>query len=253
MSRISQRYTRRQILGIIGISIIGNWWLKSEAKEPTNRINDMTNIQIDSTIGYENGKYVLPPLPYAYDALEPFMDEASVRLHHDKHHAGYVAGANAAAEKLREIADGKLDASATTNWVRALSFNLSGHVLHSIFWTNMTPTPKPAPEGALAEAINQKFGSLEAMLKTFKAASLGVEGSGWGILGLDPLSKTLIICGAEKHQNVEVPGIIPLLVCDVWEHAYYLKHQNMRANYIEDFCKLINWDDVENRYLCAIG
>lgn len=102
----------------------------------------MTKKQNPSTIGYADGKYVLPPLPYAYDALEPVLDEKTVRIHHDKHHAAYVAGANAAAEKLREIADGKLDASATTNWVRNLSFNVSGHVLHTIYWTNMTPDPK---------------------------------------------------------------------------------------------------------------
>lgn len=91
------------------------------------------------------------------------------------------------------------------------------------------------------------------MMKEFKAAALGVEGSGWGILGVDPMSKTLVICGAEKHQNVEIPGLVPLLVCDVWEHAYYLKHQNARANYIEDFCRLINWDDVEGRYKDAMA
>ena len=168
-------------------------------------------------------------------------------------YAAYVAGANAAAEKLREIADGKLDASATTNWVRNLSFNASGHVLHTIYWTNMTPDPKKEPQGPLADAIKEKFGSLEAMMKEFKAASQGVEGSGWGILGVDPISKTLVICGAEKHQNLEIPGLVPILVCDVWEHAYYLKHQNLRADYIEDFCRLINWDDVERRYQEAMA
>lgn len=96
---------------------------------------------------YADGQYVLPPLPYAYDALEPLMDEATLHLHHDKHHAAYVAGANTAVQKLREITEGKLDAAQTTNWVRALSFNESGHVLHTIFWTNMSPTPKTAPEG----------------------------------------------------------------------------------------------------------
>ena len=105
----------------------------------------------------------------------------------------------------------------------------------------------------MVDAIKEKFGSLEAMMKEFKAASQGVEGSGWGILGVDPISKTLVICGAEKHQNLEIPGLVPILVCDVWEHAYYLKHQNLRADYIEDFCRLINWDDVERRYQEAMA
>ena len=118
----------------------------------------MTKQQDPSTIGYADGKYVLPPLPYAYDALEPMLDEKTVRIHHDKHHAAYVAGANAAAEKLREIADGKLDASATTNWVRNLSFNASGHVLHTIYWTNMTPDPKKEPQGSLVDAIKEITG-----------------------------------------------------------------------------------------------
>ena len=190
---------------------------------------------------------------YRDGTLTLLLDEKTVRIHHDKHHAAYVAGANAAAEKLREIADGKLDASATTNWVRNLSFNVSGHVLHTIYWTNMTPDPKKEPQGPLVDAIKEKFGSLEAMMKEFKAASQGVEGSGWGILGVDPMSKTLVICGAEKHQNLEIPGLVPILVCDVWEHAYYLKHQNLRADYIEDFCRLINWDDVERRYQEAMA
>lgn len=117
----------------------------------------------------------------------------------------------------------------------------------------MTPDPKKGPQGPLVDAIKEKFGSLEAMMKEFKAASQGVEGSGWGILGVDPMSKTLVICGAEKHQNLEIPGLVPILVCDVWEHAYYLKHQNLRADYIEDFCRLINWDDVERRYQEAMA
>ncbi len=212
----------------------------------------MTKKEDPATIGFIDGQYVLPPLPYDYNALEPLMDEKTVRIHHDKHHAAYVAGANAAAEKLRLIANGKLDESETTHWVRALSFNVSGHVLHTIFWTNMCPDGCKKPIGDLMKAIEEKFGSFGGMMKQFKAAAMGVEGSGWGILGLDPISKTPVICGAEKHQNIEIPGLIPLLVCDVWEHAYYLKHQNARAAYLDDFCALINWKNVEERYACAM-
>ena len=244
---------RRRFIALSSLAALGTISQARATGPSIQPQHKMTKQQDPSTIGYADGKYVLPPLPYAYDALEPMLDEKTVRIHHDTHHAAYVAVANAAAEKLREIADGKLDASATTNWVRNLSFNASGHVLHTIYWTNMTPDPKKEPQGPLVDAIKEKFGSLEAMMKEFNAASQGVEGSGWGILGVDPISKTLVICGAEKHQNLEIPGLVPILVCDVWEHAYYLKHQNLRADYIEDFCRLINWDDVERRYQEAMA
>ena len=182
---------RRRFIALSSLAALGTISQARATGPSIQPQHKMTKQQDPSTIGYADGKYVLPPLPYAYDALEPMLDEKTVRIHHDKHHAAYVAGANAAAEKLREIADGKLDASATTNWVR--------------------------------------------------------------ILGVDPISKTLVICGAEKHQNLEIPGLVPILVCDVWEHAYYLKHQNLRADYIEDFCRLINWDDVERRYQEAMA
>lgn len=208
----------------------------------------MTTDQDPSTIGYIDGKYVLPPLPYAYNALEPMLDEQTIKIHHDKHHASYVTGANLANEKLRAIANGTLDPATTSHWIRALSFNLSGHILHTIYWTNMSSEPKKIPQGALMDAIKTNFGSLSSMMKIFKATSQGVEGSGWGILGVEPISHTPVICGIEKHQSQLIPGITPILVCDVWEHAYYLKHQNLRANYIETFCNLINWDNVEHRY-----
>lgn len=202
---------------------------------------------------YDGDKYVLPPLPYAYDALEPHIDAETMKLHHDKHHASYVKGANTAVEKLREIADGKADASLTTHWVRQLAFNGSGHSMHCIFWKNMTPDPKAAPEGALADAIKNSFGSYDGFVRAFKAACSGVEGSGWGVLGYDPISKKLVILGLEKHQNLTMMGITPLLVCDVWEHAYYLKHKNDRGAYIDSFMKVINWNDVEARYAKASG
>ena len=215
---------RRRFIALSSLAALGTISQARATGPSIQPQHKMTKQQDPSTIGYADGKYVLPPLPYAYDALEPMLDEKTVRIHHDKHHAAYVAGANA-----------------------------SGHVLHTIYWTNMTPDPKKEPQGPLVDAIKEKFGSLEAMMKEFKAASQGVEGSGWGILGVDPISKTLVICGAEKHQNLEIPGLVPILVCDVWEHAYYLKHQNLRADYIEDFCRLINWDDVERRYQEAMA
>lgn len=206
----------------------------------------MKNLYFPQEI-YNGSEYVLPELPYAYDALEPYVDEATVRLHHDKHHAAYVAGANAALAKLKEIAEGTGDAALTTHWVRQLSFHESGHILHSILWNNMTPDPQGPPTGKLAEAINESFGSLDNCIKLLKAASTGVEGSGWGILGYDSSTGKLRVLGFEKHQNLTAPGLIPILVLDVWEHAYYLKHQNNRAGHVDDYIQIINWDDVAKR------
>lgn len=198
--------------------------------------------------GYFEGEYTLPPLPYAYDALEPLLDAETLKLHHDKHHAAYVAGANAACKALREIAEGKKDASLAPLYVRQLAFNEAGNVLHTIYWTNMSPDPQSSPQGDLAKAIQQKFGSFDGMMMLFRATSQSIQGSGWGALALEPVSRELVVVGYEKHENGVIPGAIPLLVCDVWEHAYYLKHQNNRAGYIDDFIRLIDWKNVEERF-----
>jgi len=194
----------------------------------------------------------LPPLPYDYDALEPYIDEQTMRLHHDIHHNGYVAGLNNAEAKLAE-ARAASDFALVKHWSREAAFHGSGHLLHSIFWPNMiAPSQaKPAPEGALAEAIDRDFGSFEAYKAQFIAASGAVEGSGWGILAYRPADDTLVVLTAEKHQNLTQWGVVPLLVLDVWEHAYYLKYQNRRGEYVKNFFNIINWDDVAGRYASA--
>ena len=194
----------------------------------------------------------LAPLPYAYDALEPYIDEQTMRLHHDIHHAGYVAGLNNAEAKLaaaREAGDFAL----VKHWSREAAFHGSGHLLHSIFWPNMIAASeaKAAPGGALAEAIARDFGSFEAFKAQFIAAAIAVEGSGWGILAYRPADDALVVLTAEKHQNLTQWGVIPLLVLDVWEHAYYLKYQNRRGEYVKSFFNIINWDDVAARYAIA--
>ena len=191
----------------------------------------------------------LPPLPYAYDALEPYIDEQTMHLHHDIHHKGYVDGLNAAEAKLAD-ARAAGDFSAVKHLSREAAFHGSGHLLHSIFWPNLIAASKAnaAPDGALAEAIERDFGSFEAFKGHFTAASVAVEGSGWGILAYRPADDTLVILTAEKHQNLTQWGVIPLLVLDVWEHAYYLKYQNRRAEYVKGFFNIINWDDVATRY-----
>jgi Fe-Mn family superoxide dismutase len=194
----------------------------------------------------------LPPLPYAYDALEPYIDAQTMRLHHDIHHAGYVKGLNTAEERLAQAREAS-DFALIKHWSREAAFHGSGHLLHSIFWPNMiaASAAKSAPEGALAEAIDRDFGSFDAFKAQFKAASNAVEGSGWGILAYRPADDSLVVLTAEKHQNLTQWGVIPLLVLDVWEHAYYLKYQNRRGEYVENFFNIINWDDVAKRYESA--
>ena len=189
----------------------------------------------------------LPPLPYAYNALEPHIDEATMKLHHDKHHLAYVTGLNNAEAKLAEARE-KNDFALVKHWERELAFHGAGHFLHCIFWENMSPNGGGEPTGALAEAINKKFGSYASFLAHFKAAATAVEASGWALLVKNNTTNSLEILTSEKHQNLSQWVVKPLLVIDVWEHAYYLKYQNNRAAYVEAFTKVINWDDVAERF-----
>ncbi len=193
--------------------------------------------------------YVLPPLPYPYDALEPTIDAATMKLHHDIHHAGYVKGLNAALEKLAEARKGG-DYAAVKALSREVAFHGSGHLLHCCFWTNMTPS-KAEAKGALKAMVERDFGSLDAFKAQFGNAAKQVEGSGWGILAFEPLSRRLLVLEAEKHQNLSVWGVHPLLVLDVWEHAYYLKYNNRRPEYVDAFWNIVNWDDVAARLEAA--
>jgi Fe-Mn family superoxide dismutase len=201
----------------------------------------------ESEVGFADGKFVLPPLPYAYDALEPAIDKATMTLHHDKHHESYVKGANAALEKLAGIAGGEVDAALAQHWTEQLAFHASGHVLHIVFWNSMS-AKGGKPSGKLAEALTASFGSQEKFEKLFSATAAAVQGSGWAILGYHPLTKGLHVIQAEKHQDVTIQGLQPLLALDVWEHAYYLKYQNKRADYIKAFLGIINWEGLSAKF-----
>ncbi len=195
-------------------------------------------------------KYELPPLPYPYEALEPHIDAQTMHLHHDIHHLGYVNGLNGALGKLEEARQSG-DFGLVKHWEREAAFHGSGHFLHSIFWQNMGPGKGGQPSGALAEQIRKDFGSFEAFQKQFTAAAGAVEGSGWAMLCWEPNAGTLTILMAEKHQNLTQWGVVPLLVLDVWEHAYYLKYQNRRPEYIKAWWNVVNWDDVAARLQAA--
>ena len=189
----------------------------------------------------------LPALPYDYNALEPHIDEQTMRLHHDKHHLAYVNGLNAAEAKLAEARE-KNDFALVKHWERELAFHGAGHFLHTIFWKNMSPKGGGEPTGKLAEAISRKFGSFASFQAQFKAAATAVEASGWALLVKNELTHDLEILTAEKHQNLSQWTVKPLLVIDVWEHAYYLKYQNNRAAYVEAFTKVIDWNYVASRF-----
>ncbi|MFP4356636.1 MAG: superoxide dismutase [Phycisphaerae bacterium] len=199
----------------------------------------------------KQGTYSLPELPYAYDALEPLYDQQTLRIHHDKHHAGYVRGLNSVLEKL-DAARKSGDLESIKALSRGLAFHGSGHVLHTIFWNSMTPGGSE-PSRQLQSMMNGSFGSVKACQSQFAAATKAVEASGWGVLAWEPIANKLLVMQAEKHQNLTIWGVLPLLVCDVWEHAYYLKYQNNRGQWVDNFMKLANWDYASKRLASIRG
>jgi superoxide dismutase, Fe-Mn family len=191
--------------------------------------------------------YTLPDLPYDYAALEPALIGQIMELHHDKHHAAYVKGANDTLEQLAEAGE-SASPTTTVGLEKTLAFNLSGHVLHSIFWQNLSPDGGDRPDGELADAINESFGSFEAFSKRLTTATTGVQGSGWGVLGYEPVSGELIIEQLYDHHGNVGLGSTPLLVFDAWEHAYYLQYYNVRPDYVSRLWSVVNWPDVARRY-----
>ena len=193
----------------------------------------------------------LPPLPYDYNALDPYYSEEILRLHHDKHHAAYVTGLNAAEDKVQAMLKAG-DFAAANSLANDLAFHGSGHILHSILWTNMKPNGGGAPSGQLYDAVSKQFGSFDAFKNLFLAASNAVQGSGWGILAYNPVFDSLVVLGAEKHENRTQWGVVPILVLDVWEHAYYLQYKNVRPDWTKAFMEhLVNWDNVADRFSAA--
>jgi Fe-Mn family superoxide dismutase len=198
------------------------------------------------------GKHRLPPLPYPYNALEPVISSTTLQIHHDQHHKSYVEGLNKAELKMVEARQ-KRDFALIKHWERELAFHGSGHILHSIYWTNMTPAGSGGQPGAQTiNQINSYFGSFSAFQEQFSAAAINVEASGWAVLIWQPAWGHMEILTAEKHQNLTQWGGIPILVLDVWEHAYYLDYQYRRADYVNSWWRLVNWFDVEKRLLLAM-
>ena len=191
--------------------------------------------------------YSLPDLPYDYSALAPAISGDILELHHDKHHAAYVKGANDTLDQLAEARD-KNALGGLVGLEKTLAFNLSGHVLHSIFWDNLSPDGGDRPDGELSAAIDDNFGSFDAFKAQLTTATTAVQGSGWGVLAWEPLGKKLIITQVyDHHGNVGI-GSTPLLVFDAWEHAYYLQYKNGRPDYVTKLWDIVNWQDVTTRF-----
>lgn len=198
------------------------------------------------------GGHQLPPLPYPYNALEPVISSATLHFHHDHHHKAYVDDLNKAELKLVEARQ-NLDFSLIKHWERELAFNGSGHILHSIYWTVMSPMGSGGQPGTLTQnLINSYFGSFPVFQEQFTQAAIKVEASGWAILVWQPTWNRLEILTAEKHQNLTQWGGIPIMVLDVWEHAYYLDYQYRRNDYVKAWWNLVNWIEIERRLYLAI-
>ena len=190
--------------------------------------------------------YTLPDLPYDYGALEPHISGRIMELHHDKHHAAYVTGANTALEKLAEARDsGSFD---TVNMLeKNLAFNLGGHVNHSTFWANLSPDGGDAPTGELSTAIEEHFGSFEAFRKHFAATAAGIQGSGWAVLAWDSVGQKLVVFQLYDQQGNIPLGVVPIVLLDMWEHAFYLDYVNVKADYIKAWWNIVNWADAAER------
>ena len=202
--------------------------------------------EVPAAIAYE-----LPPLPYAPNALAPMIDEKVVRLHHDKHHAAYVKGLNDSLKKLEDARKAN-DLAAVKMLARDVAFNGSGVVLHTLYWNSMKPGGSAEPQGALRTAIDRDFGSFAAFKAEFIAAASQVQGSGWATLAWEPSGHRLIVLQIGNHQDGTVWGCTPLMVCDVWEHAYYLQYENRRPEYVDAFWKLIDWPSTAKRLDAAM-
>jgi Fe-Mn family superoxide dismutase len=244
-------------LGLGAVALAGAGLGVSAFSQTTSPLPQAPAAPAPESLGWDGrGQYILPKLPYNYDALEPHIDKQTMELHHDKHHQSYVEGLNKALKMLAEIRGGKRDAGEIKHWERELAFHGSGHFLHVLFWNSMAPPSSGGggqPRGEIAAQIERDFGSFKQFSDQFQAAANAVEGGGWGILAFEPIAQQLFIMQAEKHQNLTAWGVVPLLPVDVWEHAYYLKYQNRRKDYVAAFMNVINWDAVNRAFVSGRG
>lgn len=196
-------------------------------------------------------QYTLPDLNYDYSSLEPHLSARIVEVHHSKHHRAYVDGANQTLDRLASARDHR-DYASLVGLEKSLAFHVSGHVLHSLYWSNLSPHGGSAPTGALADAIDANFGGFDNFQSHMTQTVIGVQGSGWALLSWETQSKRLIVEQVENHHNNTVQSAVPVLAIDAWEHAYYLQYENRRADYATAIWNVINWDDVSHRLAAVL-
>lgn len=205
---------------------------------------NLTENNIDKLVD-KNGNFIHQPLAYSNNHLEPYMDEETLHLHYTFHHGGAVKGANKDLQMIKKsMEDNNLET--IDYWTKKLSYHLSSHILHSVFWTNLTNKPS-SPTGDLLKRIEKDFGSYDKLKLYLAKTSKDVDGNGWGILGYQPYTDKLTILQCENHEKLTQWGVIPLLVIDVWEHSYYLKYKNKRADFVDNLFNIINWDNAAQR------
>ena len=210
---------------------------------------NLTDNTIDKLVD-ANGNYIQQPLPYNESFLEPGMDAETMHLHYTFHHGGAVKAANKDMQMIKKALDDN-NLETVDYWTRKLSYHFSSHVLHSIFWTNLT-NKSTSPTGDLLKRIEKDFGSYEKLKMYLSKTSKDVDGNGWGILGYQPYADKLTIMQCENHEKLTQWGVVPLLVLDVWEHAYYLKYKNKRADFVDTMLQIINWNNVADRLNTAL-
>ena len=193
-------------------------------------------------------EYSLPDLPYDYGALEPHISGKIMELHHDKHHNTYVTGLNTAIDALAEAREQDTIGTTALLWEKNLAFNYGGHINHTVFWQNLSPDGGDKPTGELAAAIDEFFGSFDNFRDQFTAVATTIQGSGWAILAYEPIAGNLVIEQMYDQQNGVPVATIPLLQLDMWEHAFYLDYQNVKADYVKAFWNIVNWADVAERF-----
>lgn len=198
----------------------------------------------------ETGKFIQQSLPYSENFLEPHMDAETLHLHYTFHHGGAVKAANTDIQKIKDALNNNT-METVDFWTKKLSYHFSSHVLHSIFWTNLTNKPTQ-PSGELLKRIEKNFGSYDKLKTYIATTSKNVDGSGWGILGYQPYSDSLTVLQCENHEKLTQWGVVPILVIDVWEHAYYLKYRNRRADFVDALFGILDWDNVSQRLNIAL-
>lgn len=218
---------------------------------PNNSVLSFSiNEQKTDKLTNEKGEFALQPLPYKFEFLEPNMDAETVDLHYTFHHGGAVKGANKDLQMIKKAMDNN-DLETVDFWTKKLSYHFSSHVLHTIFWTNLT-NKKTEPGGELLKRIERDFGSYDRLKSYIVETSKNVDGNGWGILVYQPYADKLSVIQCENHEKLLQWGAIPLLVIDVWEHAYYLKYKNKRGDFVDALFNIINWDNVAQRLDLAV-